>query len=132
MSPPTPAADHTPGICGGAACIPSTRIPIWVLVNLTRTGVTFTDLHQTFYPHLSPSSLVSALLYAPHHPWEIAADAERAAEQAMGADEEAVEEADPDAPCPHPPDHRTDLTGLSGAPEWICTLCRHHYRHPQS
>ena len=31
--------EQTPGVCGGDACVAGTRIPVWVLVNARRLGV---------------------------------------------------------------------------------------------
>ena len=31
---------HTPGVCGGNACIRNTRIPVWTLVSLRSQGAT--------------------------------------------------------------------------------------------
>ena len=53
----------TPGVCGGDACISGTRIPVWVLVNARRMGVTETELLSD-YPGLTAMDLANSWLYA--------------------------------------------------------------------
>ncbi len=55
--------EKTPGVCGGNACIAGTRIPIWVLVNARRLGVSESELLQD-YPSLQAADLVNAWTYA--------------------------------------------------------------------
>ncbi len=59
-----------PGVCGGDACIASTRIPVWVLVNYRRLGCSDTELLKN-YPTLRSSDLANAWVYAEAHPDEI-------------------------------------------------------------
>ncbi|MFM7602358.1 MAG: DUF433 domain-containing protein [Pseudanabaena sp.] len=61
----------TLGVCGGDACIGSTRIPVWVLVNARNIGISEEQLLQG-YPTLSPSDLANAWFYASMYPEEIA------------------------------------------------------------
>ena len=42
-----PGIDINPDICGGEACIVRTRIPVWVLVQSRRLGVSEADLLHT-------------------------------------------------------------------------------------
>ncbi|MCU0568852.1 MAG: DUF433 domain-containing protein [Oculatellaceae cyanobacterium Prado106] len=62
---------RTPGVCGGDACIAGTRIPIWVLVQARRLGVSESQLLED-YPSLTASDLTSAWVYADTHSDEIA------------------------------------------------------------
>ncbi|OZH51846.1 hypothetical protein AFK68_28205 [Hydrocoleum sp. CS-953] len=55
--------EKTPGVCGGDACIAGTRIPVWVLVNARRLGVSESELLQD-YPSLQAGDLVNAWTYA--------------------------------------------------------------------
>lgn len=59
-----------PGICGGEACIANTRIPIWLLVESRRLGISEAQILDD-YPHLSAADLVNAWAYANAHPQEI-------------------------------------------------------------
>ena len=61
----------TPGVCGGDACIAQTRIPVWLLVEYRRLGISEAQLLED-YPHLSAADLVNAWAYADAHPAEIA------------------------------------------------------------
>jgi uncharacterized protein (DUF433 family) len=64
--------EKTPGVCGGSACIANTRIPIWVLVEAHRLGITESQLLDD-YPTLSAVDLVNAWNYAEVFPDEIEA-----------------------------------------------------------
>ncbi|NEP86402.1 MAG: DUF433 domain-containing protein [Okeania sp. SIO2C2] len=55
--------EKTSGVCGGNACIAGTRIPVWVLVNARRLGVSESELLQD-YPSLQAADLVNAWTYA--------------------------------------------------------------------
>jgi len=52
-----------PGIQGGDACIRGTRIPVWVLVNWRRRGVSDAELLRG-YPSLTATDLEAAWEYA--------------------------------------------------------------------
>lgn len=62
--------EKTPGVCGGEACIANTRIPVWVLVNARRLGISEADLLYD-YPTLSATDLANAWTYAEAYPDEI-------------------------------------------------------------
>lgn len=64
--------EKTPSVCGGSACIANTRIPIWVLVDAHRLGITESQLLDD-YPTLSAVDLVNAWNYAEAFPDEIEA-----------------------------------------------------------
>jgi uncharacterized protein (DUF433 family) len=58
-----PGIDETPGVCGGAACIARTRIPVWVLESARRRGASEADLLRS-YPALRAEDLTNAWAYA--------------------------------------------------------------------
>lgn len=62
--------EKTEGICGGSARIANTRIPIWVLENARRLGVSESDLLLD-YPTITAQDLANAWLYVRLHPEEI-------------------------------------------------------------
>jgi uncharacterized protein (DUF433 family) len=66
------AIEKTPGICGGAARIAGTRIPVWQLVEARDLGASEAQL-LIDYPRLKALNLVDAWAYAEDHPHEIAA-----------------------------------------------------------
>ena len=43
-SPETPGIERTRGVCGGAACLLRTRIPVWVLVRARQLGSSESEL----------------------------------------------------------------------------------------
>ena len=61
---------HTSGVCGGEACVGSTRIAVWMLEEARRAGVTDVELLQD-YPALSARDLAEAWAYGEKHPDEI-------------------------------------------------------------
>lgn len=63
---------RTEGVCGGEACIAGTRIPVWLLVESYRQGVSEAQLLND-YPHISAADLVNAWAYAEAYPKEIEA-----------------------------------------------------------
>ena len=66
----------TPGVCGGAARVQSTRIPVWGLVKARREGCTDEQLFE-MYPALSADDLSHAWKYAELHADEISGDIQR-------------------------------------------------------
>lgn len=60
----------TPGVCGGAACIVRTRIPVWVLEQLRRLDVGEPRILSS-YPTLQASDLTNAWEYVENHRDEI-------------------------------------------------------------
>ncbi len=52
----------TPGVCGGAACVRDTRIPVWMLEEMRRLGSTEAQLLHA-YPSLTAEDLVAAWAY---------------------------------------------------------------------
>ena len=62
--------ESAPNVCGGAACIVRTRIPVRVLENARRQGVTESELLQD-YPALTAQDLANAWAYVRSHREEI-------------------------------------------------------------
>lgn len=66
----SPGIDETPRVCGGAACISRTRIPVWVLEQARRQAATEADLLRS-YPALRAEDLANAWAYVRAHREEI-------------------------------------------------------------
>jgi len=64
--------EKTTGVCGGAARIAGTRIPVWQLVAARETGASEGQLLMDF-PRLEARNLVDAWAYAADHREEIRA-----------------------------------------------------------
>ena len=62
----TPGIVTTPDMCGGAARIIRTRIPVWTLERMRQLGVKEADILRS-YPSLRAVDLVQAWLYADAH-----------------------------------------------------------------
>lgn len=58
-----PGIEKRPGVCGGAACIVRTRIPVWTLVQGQRLGLSEAELLVS-YPTLRAEDLINAWAYA--------------------------------------------------------------------
>ena len=67
-----PGIDASPGVCGGEPCIVRTRIPVWVLEQARRLGVTEADLLHS-YPTLRAEDLANAWAFVRLHRDEIEA-----------------------------------------------------------
>lgn len=65
-----PGIEKTPGVCGGAACIVRTRIPVWVLENARRLGSSEAEILDN-YPTLRAADVVHAWAYVDTHRQEI-------------------------------------------------------------
>ena len=70
MSATTSWISRTPDRCGGDACVRDTRIPVWVLVNYRRLGLSDAEILRA-YPPLQPADLEAAWEYAASHAEEI-------------------------------------------------------------
>lgn len=66
-----PGVVKTPNVCGGAARIIRTRIPVWTLERMRQLGVSESDILRSF-PSLRAVDLVQAWGYADAHAEEIA------------------------------------------------------------
>jgi uncharacterized protein (DUF433 family) len=65
-----PGIDSTPGASGGEACIVRTRVPVWVLEQSRRLGMSEDALLRS-YPTLRAEDLVNAWSYVRSHCNEI-------------------------------------------------------------
>ncbi|MCE9635048.1 MAG: DUF433 domain-containing protein [Planctomycetes bacterium] len=65
------AIQRTPGVCGGDACVRSTRIPVWLLVSWRDLGRDYAWILRN-YPGLTAGDLEAAWAYAGSHADEIA------------------------------------------------------------
>jgi len=70
----------TPGICGGAARLIRTRIPVWVLERMRQLGISEIDILRS-YPTLQAADLAQAWAYVARNRQEI--------EQAIKQNEDA-------------------------------------------
>ena len=61
-----PGIESTPGICGGEPCIVRTRIPVWLLEQARRLGVSESELLRS-YPTLRADDLANAWAYLRSH-----------------------------------------------------------------
>ena len=61
---------QTKGVLGGDARVDGTRIPVWVLVNWRRLGLSDEEILNN-YPTLTVGDLINALAYYDQHPDEI-------------------------------------------------------------
>lgn len=75
-----PGIESTPGVCGGEPCIVRTRIPVWVLEQSRRQGISEAELLRS-YPTLRAEDLANAWGYVRAHREEI--------EQQISENEEA-------------------------------------------
>jgi len=62
--------DTMPGVCGSAACIVRTRIPVWLLENARRLGTSDAEILRA-YPQLRAEDLANAWAYVRAHRDEI-------------------------------------------------------------
>jgi uncharacterized protein (DUF433 family) len=68
-----PGIEKTPGVCGGAARIARTRIPVWQLVEARALGASEAEILVDF-PGLRAEDLVNAWCYEKSHREEIMAE----------------------------------------------------------
>ena len=66
----TAIIQKTPGVCGGDACIRSTRIAVWMLVALKKQGASEERIFRG-YPDLNHEDLEAAWAYLENHQEEI-------------------------------------------------------------
>jgi uncharacterized protein (DUF433 family) len=66
----SPGIESRPGVCGGEPCIVRTRIPVWVLEQSRRLGISEADLLRS-YPSLRAEDLANAWAYVRRHRDEI-------------------------------------------------------------
>ena len=65
-----PGIESVPDVCGGEPCIVRTRIPVWVLEQARRNGVSESELLRC-YPTLRAEDLANAWAYVRAHRAEI-------------------------------------------------------------
>jgi uncharacterized protein (DUF433 family) len=65
-----PGIESTPGVCGGEPYIVRTRIPVWLLEQARRLGMSESDLLES-YPTLKAEDLVNAWAYVRAHRAEV-------------------------------------------------------------
>ena len=65
-----PGIVSVPDVCGGEPCIVRTRIPVWVLEQSRRRGISEADLLRN-YPTLRAEDLANAWAYVRAHREEI-------------------------------------------------------------
>jgi uncharacterized protein (DUF433 family) len=65
-----PGIESRPDVCGGDPCIVRTRIPVWVLEQSRRLGISEGDLLRS-YPSLRAEDLTNAWAYVRSHRREI-------------------------------------------------------------
>jgi len=70
LSDAFPGIESRPGVCGGEPCIVRTRIPVWVLEQARRLGVSEAELLRS-YPTLRAEDLANAWAYVRSHRDEI-------------------------------------------------------------
>ena len=70
LSDSFPGIESRPGVCGGEPCIVRTRIPVWVLAQARRLGVSEASLLLS-YPTLRADDLANAWAYERSHRDEI-------------------------------------------------------------
>src|ERR1035438_1896973 len=62
--------ESRPGVCGGEPCIVRTRIPVWVLEQARRLGISEAELLRS-YPTLRAEDLANTWAYVRSHRNEI-------------------------------------------------------------
>jgi uncharacterized protein (DUF433 family) len=67
-----PGIESVPGVCGGEPCVVRTRIPVWVLEQARRLGLSEADILRA-YPGLRAEDLANAWAYVRSHRDEIEA-----------------------------------------------------------
>jgi uncharacterized protein (DUF433 family) len=65
-----PGIESAPGVCGGSATVVRTRIPVWVLEQARRLGMSEAELLRS-YPSLRAEDLANAWAYVRSHRDEI-------------------------------------------------------------
>ena len=70
-----PGVESIDGVCGGEPCIVRTRIPVWLLEQGRRLGLSESALLRC-YPTLRASDLANGWAYVRSHPEEIEAQIE--------------------------------------------------------
>jgi uncharacterized protein (DUF433 family) len=69
-APEFPSIVASPAVCGGAARLIRTRIPVWTLERMRQLGISESDILKS-YPTLRAADLVQAWSYVDRHRDEI-------------------------------------------------------------
>ncbi len=70
VSNDSPGVERSDGVMGSAACIRQTRIPVWLLEQARRQGVSEAELLRN-YPQLTAADLINTWKYFDRHRAEI-------------------------------------------------------------
>ncbi|MBW3540536.1 MAG: DUF433 domain-containing protein [Planctomycetes bacterium] len=65
-----PGIESHPDVCGGEPCISGTRIPVWILEQMRRQGLSEAEVLRC-YPTLQNSDLNNAWAYVRRHTADI-------------------------------------------------------------
>jgi len=79
-----PYVAEYPGVCGGYPVIRETRIPIRLVVQLSRAGATLRELAE-MWPTVTVAQIQGALDYYACHPRRVDEDIERHAQASLSA-----------------------------------------------
>ena len=71
MTTDEPLIQKTPNVMGGEACIRSTRIAVWMLVEAWRLGFPDEELRTRYHPPLTNDDLAAARAYYAAHKEEV-------------------------------------------------------------
>ena len=70
-----PGIESNPMVCGGEACVVRTRIPVWLIVQAKKLGMTEAEILNS-YPSLRAEDLSNVWAYYRAHRSEIESDIE--------------------------------------------------------
>lgn len=73
MADQHPGIEFDPRVCGGAARIAGTRVPVWSLESWRRLGAGDEEILRN-YPSLNASDLINSWRYVERHPAKIDRD----------------------------------------------------------
>ncbi|MDI6840947.1 MAG: DUF433 domain-containing protein [bacterium] len=51
-------------MCGGKPCIKGTRIPVYMVLELVKEGISFDDILRDYYPHIVKEDIKACIEYA--------------------------------------------------------------------
>ena len=71
-----PGIESNPMVCGGEACVVRTRIPVWLIVQAKKLGMTEAEILNS-YPSLRAEDLANVWAYCRAHRSEIESDIEQ-------------------------------------------------------
>jgi uncharacterized protein (DUF433 family) len=81
-TPEDPYVAEYPGVCGGYPVIRETRIPVRVVVQISRAGAALDEMAQ-MWPTVTTAQIKGALDYYAHHPRRVDEDIERHAQVSL-------------------------------------------------